>query len=52
MSQPPPGYGPPTVIVNQKRGLGCGLWALIILGVLFLIGLIAVVIFIVGLQVT
>lgn len=54
-NQPPPtgppyGYPPPTFNFNQKRGLGCGIWGLIILGVLFLIGLVTVVLFIVGIQ--
>ncbi len=48
----PPGYGPPpTVIVNQKRGWGCGTWFLVLVGIAALIGMIAVIIFIVGLQV-
>jgi hypothetical protein len=50
MSQPPPGYGPPpTVIVNQNKR-GCGTIFLVILGVLFLIGMILVVLFIAGIN--
>jgi hypothetical protein len=45
--QPPPGYGPPNVIINQNRR-GCGTIFLVILGILFLIGIITVVMFVVG----